>query len=155
MDSGKCLHKVCSLKQHTMESVMYANTVHNNAADWDCTNNQRTGCEARWCLHCRRTLPVKSCALSPWTQRARRQQDKKKTKKRKAQREAIRIFNIHNCSVCSVPEGSSLITQSHVISRGITAHQGQTASCCGERQLDTGPPVWLLQPVRPFHWALT
>lgn len=60
---------------------------------------------------------------------------------RKAQHEAIRIFNIHNCSVCSVPEGSSLITQSHVISGGMTAHQGRAASCCGEHQLDTGLPV--------------
>lgn len=29
----KCLHKVHGLKQHTMESVMYANTVHNGAGE--------------------------------------------------------------------------------------------------------------------------
>lgn len=65
------------------------------------------------------------------------QEDSRKKKEKKAQYEAIRIFNIHKCSVCSVPGGSSLITQSHVISRGMTTHRGRTVSRCGERQLDT------------------
>lgn len=59
----------------------------------------------------------------------------------KAHSGAIVIFNIHDCSVGSAPEGSGFSAGGRVISGGMAGHRGRTASRCGERRPDSGSPL--------------